>query len=71
MKQLRLYQVRSTFFGDEKFCFHATDDNDAKMKLHYWCNHHGFDTDTRRDFSVKEVQEPKYAGNVHNEWVSK
>lgn len=65
----QLYQITDATFGDERFCFHAADQKDAERRLSGWCSYHGFDTDTRRSFSVAAVDSPKYTDNIHDEWV--
>lgn len=64
-----LFQVWDTTFNDERFCFHATSEVNARHLLSKWCSYHGFDTDTRQTFDLRNVDAPKYADNIHNEWV--
>lgn len=62
----KLYQVFEKQFNDEKFCFHAKNDEIAKNKLDKWTSYHDFSSNV---YNIKKVNAPKYKNNIHNEWV--
>ena len=66
---MKIFRVVQNPYGDERFCFHAENQEAADFKVCNWCSYHGFDTFTRSTFSAIEVAAPKYADNIHDEWV--
>jgi hypothetical protein len=64
----KLYQVWSKDFNDEKFCFNASNNEEANTKLIKWLGYQGM-LRSIKDYEVKEVNTPKYSNNIHNEWI--
>ena len=69
-KPQQLFQVFSTEFNTEQFCFHAIDKEDAEHKMFGWLMRHGFHrSGIKENYQLNQVNTPIYANNIHDEWV--